>query len=55
MLPVVFNVETDVTSMLAALRIIPGLYLVLMLFSVRRKARKPMARPTAHHDQAVSA
>jgi hypothetical protein len=38
MLPVVFNVETDITSALAALRIVPLLYAVLMLFSVRGRS-----------------
>jgi hypothetical protein len=36
-LPVIFNVETDITSVLAGLRILPALYALLMLLSVRGK------------------
>lgn len=35
--PVVFNVETDITCVLAGLRILPVLYAVLMLLSIRGK------------------
>lgn len=56
MLPVIFNVETDITGALAGLRIVPAFYALLMLLSIRGESNgmghsRPSYSPRAQEKQ----